>query len=104
MTAFEHSRIVKELLLKDGSRIVLLDMLAAPASFGEEEVNRNLFRVSADGGIIWRITAPPGVYSRCPFTGVNWTESQGIVAYRWDGTEFLVEAQTGIATPARLTK
>lgn len=96
--------VEKRLLLDDGSEVVLFDMLAAPPSVPDLDNEQNIVRRTPKGSIIWRISAQPPVYPRSPFTGMGYNEEGVLIAYRWDGTSFKVDIQTGAATPFLLTK
>ncbi len=104
MKTIDITKVGKELPLDEGSRIVLLDLLAAPASVPDEEVAHNVYRLSAKGNVQWQIETGGGVYPRTPFTGIYWGEDGQLVAYRWDGTEYIVNLETGKAEPHTLAK
>jgi hypothetical protein len=104
MKTIDPTKISKEVPLDDGSRIVLLDRLAAPASVPDEDVAYNVYKLSPNGSVQWQIEAGSGVYARTPFTGIYWGETGRLMAYRWDGTEYIVDAETGKAQPYTLAK
>jgi hypothetical protein len=104
MKTIDLTKIGKEVPLNDGSRIVLLDLLAAPASVPDEDVSRNVYKLASTGRVEWQIDVESGVYSRAPFTGIYWGENGQFMAYRWDGTEYAVNLDTGKARPHLLAK
>jgi hypothetical protein len=104
MILIDSSKIHKEVRLEDGSRIVLLDRLAAPLSVPDEDVERNVYKLSPTGAVQWQIEAGSGVYARSPFTGIGWGKSGKFMAYRWDGTEYILNVDTGKAEPHALAK
>ncbi|MGD9720873.1 MAG: hypothetical protein AB7O59_14375 [Pirellulales bacterium] len=87
-----------EILLDDGSRIKLVETLATPKSTPSHEVSNNIYRIAADGAIVWQIDAPEGVRERTPFTGLEVHEKEQVVGYRWDGNLFSIDVETGKAT------
>lgn len=101
MNKLPHNNISVSIRVHDGS-ILLLDMLARK-DISNQVKSCNIFKVSLAGNIEWQIQAQEPVTEGAPFTGVAWEEGE-LHAYRWDGTEFLVDAKTGIAKPLRLSK
>jgi hypothetical protein len=99
MICLDKARIVIDFPLQDSSRVVLEDMFLAPATIGDEQVEKNIYRLAANGDIAWQINAPQGAKSRTPFTGMYWSEKQELTVYRWDGAKFFVDLETGITRP-----
>jgi hypothetical protein len=99
MICLDKARIVIDFLLADASRIVVEDMFFAPSTFGDEQVEKNVYRLAANGDITWQINAPRGAKPRTPFTGMYWSEKQELTVYRWDGAKFLVDLETGNTRP-----
>jgi len=104
MKTIDLNKISKELRLENGDRIILLDMLAADKSLPAAEVEQNIYRISAGGHIIWQVAAGKPVYDRTPFTGIGFGEDRSLHAFRWDGTEYIVDAKNGETRPLRLAK
>jgi hypothetical protein len=67
-------------------------------------VERNVYRLSPNGIIQWQIDAGSGAYQRTPFTGIEFGDKGMLTAYRWDGTEYCVDLDTGTSIPQRLSK
>ncbi len=104
MKTIDLKKISKEIRLDNGDRIVLLDMLAADKSLSSASIDQNIYRVSASGDVIWQVSAGEPVYDRSPFTGIVIEDDGVLHAYRWDGTEYIVDVQSGEAQPYRLSK
>ena len=79
-------------------------MLAASASVPLADRERNIYRLNADGGVAWRISASDPVYPGSPFTGIGFDIDHKLLAYRWDGTEYEIDLVTGTAAPRKLAK
>ncbi|PXZ04760.1 hypothetical protein [Gilliamella apicola] len=66
------------------------------------EVSRNIFLIKTDGQVIWRI------YSKNDKFGDSFTniyEKDGkFKAYRWDGGQYDIDIETGLATPEILIR
>ncbi|MDQ5899645.1 MAG: hypothetical protein QG624_564 [Pseudomonadota bacterium] len=56
--------------------------------------NENVFGVSYDGKILWQIEKLKYVYNDSPFTGMV-REGNNIKLCNWDGTDLIVNSQTG---------
>ena len=91
----ELEKTIKALTLPDGSKIVLLDMLAAAKITPIEDVNRNVFKLDQKGQIIWQISTPVGIYERTPYTNVYLDSTGKLKAYCWDGMEYEIDIDTG---------
>ena len=79
-------------------------MLCAPESIPDSDVERNICRVDGKGHLIWRILVGSGIYPRTPFTGIGFDEQNRLLAYRWDGTDYLIDLDSGEAKPLRLSR
>jgi hypothetical protein len=99
MICLDKARIVIDFPLQDSSRVVLEDMFLAPTTIGDEQVEKNIYRLAANGDVAWQINAPQGAKSRTPFTGMYWSEKQELTVYRWDGAKFFVDLETGNTRP-----
>src|ERR1700712_1825911 len=99
MICLDKARIVIDFPLADASRIVLEDMFLAPQTIGDEQVEKNIYRLSANGDVAWQIKAPEGAKPRTPFTGMYWSIQQELTVYRWDGAKFFVDLETGNTRP-----
>lgn len=56
--------------------------------------NENIFGVSSDGKILWQIKKMKYVYNDSPFTGMVRAGSN-IKLCNWDGTDLIVNPETG---------
>lgn len=94
--------VQKTLPLSHGGAIVLIDMLSSDGSWEEE--NRNVYRVDAEGNVIWRIgtTARPG--ERFPYTNVYFDDQGGLRAYSWKGVDYPVDIISGEVGKGDLVK
>jgi hypothetical protein len=104
MREISKYKVAKVLQLKDGSSIVLLDMLAAPASVPLADRECNIYRVDANGRVVWRVSAGSPIHAGASFTGIGFSTDGRLRAYRWDGVEYEVDEITGMAVPLRFTK
>ena len=86
MKTIDLNKISKEIRLDNGDRIVLLDMLAADKSLSSASVERNIYRITDGGKIIWQVSVYEPVYERSPFTGIIFEDDGLLHAYHWDGT------------------
>jgi hypothetical protein len=87
--------------LADGGSIVLFDMLADKGQT-TEEVNRNVFRLTAAGDVVWQIESGAFEGERQPFTNVYFNND--LKAYCWNGAEYPVDIETGELGPGVLVK
>lgn len=100
-----HSRpVAMRIQLDDGTSVVLLDMLAVSSEVPQQDVENNIRRVTPDGHVIWQVSGTEPVYPRSPFTGMLLDENRNLIAYRWDGGQFKIDVDTGIAEPVNLAR
>ncbi len=104
MKMIDLSKISKEIRLDNGDRIVLLDMLCADRSVPSTSVERNIYRISASGEVIWQVDPPEPLFERSPFTGIIFEDDGLLHAYHWKGVEYILDPQSGKAQPHRLSK
>jgi hypothetical protein len=97
-------QVARQIRLDDGSLIVLLDMLAVSPEVPQQDVENNIQRVTKDGQVIWCVSGAPPVYSRSPFTGMALNSDHDLIAYRWDGGQFKINIDTGVAEPVNLAR
>lgn len=102
MSDLSKYRIAKQITLDDGSGIVLFDMLGVSESVPQDTIENNIYRLSPQGRVVWRISAQAPIYPRSPFTGVGYDDRKQLVAYRWDGDQYQIDLNTGVARPLRL--
>lgn len=57
-------------------------------------LNENIFGVSYDGEILWQIEKLKYAYKDSPFTGMG-REGDFIALCNWDGTDLIVNPETG---------
>ena len=57
-------------------------------------LNENIFGVSYDGKILWQIEKLKYVYKDSPFTGMG-REGDFVKLCNWDGTDLIVNPETG---------
>jgi len=90
-------KVLKEIALNDGTKVVVVDVLG-DKSIPLHEANHNIYKVDEQGRLLWQVRADPGIYERSPFTGLR-LEGGKLIAYRWDGVEYVLDPATGQATP-----
>ena len=96
------SREDQRISLPDGDDIIRTDMMAVAGSW--DEVNRNVYRVRADGSTVWQIQTRSGPDESVPYTDVNFDGAGILKAYSWDGGEYTVNLETGAIGQGRLVK
>lgn len=89
--------IKQSIELEDGSKLLLLERLAKEDEYGEEECARNIYRVRADGSIMWQVKSKFDNAASGPFTSMKY-ESGTLTAYRWEGGNYEIDIATGEAT------
>lgn len=93
MVHHQSPREQVRLALPGGDCIVLTDMLAQSAS--ADELNRNVYRLRADGSVAWQIQSDAGNGERQPYTNIYFDELGQLRAYCWNGGEYPVNLATG---------
>ncbi len=88
----------EEILLDDGSKIVTREEPEPPGTDPDYNFSNNVYRVAPDGSILWQIQAGEAADGRAPFTSLRIDEQGRLIAFRWDGCDFAVDADTGAAT------
>lgn len=86
-----HEKI--RLPLPGGGSIVLVNMLAQSGSF--DDVNRNVYRISGEGAVVWQIETRAREGERLPYTNIYFDGDGRLRAYCWDGGEYPVDPDTG---------
>lgn len=94
--------IAKRVDLPDGRSVLLLDRLAKDRLYGRLECARNIYLVDQDGNLLWQIESAFDADSG-PFTNV-FADGAELKAYRWDGGTYVIDANTGRASPFQLEK
>ena len=61
MKDLDITNVEKELVLPDGSRVLLVGAMGVGAHIADDLVSRNVFRVDKSGRILWRIGLPQNV-------------------------------------------
>lgn len=92
----------KILNINSNLQLVLIDGL--DSLFGKEpvEVSRNIFLIDLNGNIIWRIHSKNDKFGDS-FTNI-YEKDGNFKAYRWDGGQYGIDLETGLATPEILLK
>lgn len=96
-------KILNEIHLNDGGRIVVLDRLGMGHIYGGMECARNVYRLSKNEDLIWQI-ASDFDSEGSPFTNITLNQDDSLVAYRWDGGAYIIDKECGFATPCFLLK
>lgn len=97
-------KVKKTLPLDDGGEILLLDMLGVDKSVPWEDVNRNVFRIDANGCVVWQIETRSAQNDRFPFTNIYFDHAGKLKAYCWDGGEYEVDFSSGGVGSGKLAK
>lgn len=88
----------REILLDDGSRIVAIEEPEPSGTEPDYNFSNNVYRIAPDGKVLWQINAGEGMDGRAPFTSVRIDKQGRLMAFRWDGSDFAVDVDTGVAT------
>lgn len=88
--------------LGGGDRIILLDRAGMRDKYSREQRSRNIFRVDGNASVVWQVESKFDDTGG-PFTGLKNTDD-GLVAYRWDGSNYHIDPATGYAVPASFEK
>lgn len=93
-----HKKIICELEIKGGNKIVVYDRLAKESIYGVEQCARNVYFLTKELKIVWQIRSDYDAEGD-PFTNITINENGDILAYRWNGGSYLIDERTGFATP-----
>jgi hypothetical protein len=104
MKRLDRSTFSKAVPLPDGSSVVLVDRLCADASFSDADVEKNIFRLSSNGDILWQVHGAKPIYPRSPFTNIWLDQDGGLKASSWDGVEYDIAVESGEAKSSRFMK
>jgi hypothetical protein len=103
MTRLNEASISSEVRLANGDRIVTVNRLDAPGSYTADEMHLNLFRLSSDGKVIWKVCdyKPLG---NSTFTKV-YEEKGKIFSSNFDGIKYEVtDLDSGVVTASLLVR
>jgi hypothetical protein len=84
-----------ELALFDGSLIVRVRLSDANKGMRREEVNRNVFRLRADGNVMWQVAAQEPEMGDNPFVAVELDPSGKLVGYAFNGWQYEIDVEDG---------
>ncbi len=56
--------------------------------------NENVYGISADGRIIWKVGSRRYAYEQSPYTAIR-REGANVRLFNWDGLELIVDPSTG---------
>lgn len=88
--------------LPGGGAIVLIDRLGKDDQCDKEDLARNVFRTDAAGLVQWQVRSKFDSEGN-PFTAIH-REGDIVTAYRWDGGCYVLDLESGIATPLELER
>ena len=91
-------KIIVELNMEDGSKIVVFDRLMSDNSLGKLHCARNIYKIDKSDSTVWQVSSPHDEYGD-PFTNIWIDEGGDLLAYRWDGGSYSINPTTGLATP-----
>lgn len=97
------SKTLKKFNISDGNTIVLLERLGIENLYTRVEIARNIYLLDEHGETVWQVSSDFDSEGN-PFTNMILHRDGSITAYRWDGGNYTVNAETGFATPATLMK
>lgn len=104
MTKLLGKKIFKSLPLPDGGEIALVDTMGSPKSVPLDDVNRNVYRVTGEGDIVWQIETLAEGDERLPYTNIYIDDLGFLKAYCWDGGEYVADWDTGAINAGDLLK
>jgi|688.fasta_scaffold657240_1 hypothetical protein len=104
MSKLPGKRISKTLPLPDGGGIVLVDMMGLPKTTPLDDVNRNVYRLTGEGDIVWQIGTLAEGDERFPYTNIFIDDKGFLKAYCWDGGEYVADWDTGSINAGDLLK
>ena len=81
------------LTLPDGDTVILVDALRNRR--GAEEGNRNVYRLTPAGKIVWQIQSGAIREAFEPFTNVYYDDAGELMAYCSNGVEYPVDPKSG---------
>jgi hypothetical protein len=88
----------REQLLPNGNKLLLLDVLGKEEDiYSKEEQNRNVFLLTPDGKIIWRVAYHEGARGHDPFTNLYFERGK-LVGCTWEGWSFELGLEDGSLT------
>lgn len=95
--------ISSEVRLKNGDRIVIINRLDEPIRHATDDMHLNLFRISAGGEVVWRVS-DYRPFANSTFTTVYEHEGK-ILATNFDGVRYeLVDLDNGVVRPVILVR
>jgi len=99
----DEASISSELRLPSGDRIVTVNRLDAPSSYTADEMHLNLFRITAEGKVIWKV-CDYKPFENSTFTKVY--DSCGkVLASNFDGIKYeIIDMDRGEVKPILLTR
>ncbi|KAA3667048.1 hypothetical protein FEV48_13405 [Pectobacterium carotovorum subsp. carotovorum] len=89
--------------LPSGKKLVLLDRLGMENLYKRVEIARNIYFLDEQGETVWQVSSDFDSEGN-PFTNMTLHRDGSITAYRWDGGNYILNAETGFATPLTLMK
>ncbi len=89
--------------LNDGGKVELIDMLDAPKTSSEDDIQRNVFRFDAEGNVVWQIRAY-NPFPNSTFTNIYFDKENKLLGYNFDGVEYAIDLDTGTVTSSQLLK
>lgn len=84
-----------EIPIQNGDKIILINTLELPQNSSPNEINQNVYRLNADGDILWQIGAPDGIYDKTPFKNIKMDDRGHLKAYNRDGILYEIDVGTG---------
>jgi hypothetical protein len=98
----DPQKISKSEQLPLGDRIVIINCMDNPKTYAKDYLHRNIYRVRSDDSVIWQVAdySPMG---NSTFVNLYWKGSD-LYSYNFDGIEYLINTETGFATPKTLLK
>ncbi|MEQ9899064.1 hypothetical protein ABRP59_05405 [Pectobacterium punjabense] len=86
-----------------GKKIVLLDRLGMENLYEKVEISRNIYLLDDQKETIWQVSSDFDGEGN-PFTNMILHHDGSITAYRWDGGNYMINTETGFATPSTIMK
>lgn len=95
--------IINELHFYDEGRIVVFDRLGMESTYGKIECARNVYLLGRNCELVWQVVSDFDSEGN-PFTHITLNTSDSLIAYRWDGGVYIIDKESGFATPCSLLK
>mgnify|MGYP000294519574 CR=1 FL=1 len=103
LTDLQIQKIKNSILLGNGDSIVRINVSNKSDGWTNDESNYNIYCIDTKNNIIWQVkelkTKPSGLFGEAdPFYSLKKSDEGSILAYRFSGYEYSINAETGEAS------